>query len=141
MSTRQPLVRHPVAGRIARRHWEDWITIVAGFALALTPLWSPSDRSIWIVPFGLALVLLAAWSDLWEKVSRFAEELVVLAGVVILATPWIFGFAGANALALTAWAVGLVVIVMALVQMSTTRRSTRRTTLRRTGARARHAAS
>ncbi|SDB81509.1 hypothetical protein GA0111570_103294 [Raineyella antarctica] len=117
MSTRQTAAKHPVMVMLARKHWEDWVTLVAGLVLALTPVWNSSNRAIWLVPLGVLLILMALGSEIWDKLSEAAEGVVAVIGALIIVAPIIGGFAGMNALALTTWTVGAVVMVMALVQV------------------------
>lgn len=117
MRTREAAARHPAVAMLARKHWEDWVTLVAGLVLVSTPLWSNSDRAIWMTLLGVLVIIFALGSEIWDKLSESAEATVAFIGAVIVIAPTIGGFAGRNALALTAWAVGAVVIVMALVQV------------------------
>ncbi|WOP19329.1 SPW repeat protein [Raineyella sp. LH-20] len=115
---------HVPWGAVARRHWEDWLSILAGLYLVLSPLWlqTQQPRAIWLVPFGVVLIVFGAWSEFRERASAFAEGMVALAGAFIIASPWIGGFAGLNALAISAWAVGAVAIVMAIFETISRRR-------------------
>ncbi len=114
MSTRHAVVHVPM-GAVVRRHWEDWVSMLAGLYLVLSPLWMQMShpRAIWLVPFGIVLIVFGAWSEFRERAAALAEGMVALAGAFILASPWIGGFAGANGLALSAWIIGGLVIVMA----------------------------
>ncbi|QGF23039.1 SPW repeat protein [Raineyella fluvialis] len=123
MSTRHQAVHLPLEVRV-RRHWEDDISILAGLYLVLAPLWLQmrQPRAIWLVPFGVMLIAFGAWAEFREKASAFAEGMVALAGAFIIASPWIGDFAGRNALALSAWVVGAIAIVMAVVETTSRRR-------------------
>lgn len=123
MSSRQPAVHVPW-GTVARRHWEDWVSILAGLYLVLSPLWMQTHqpRAIWLVPFGIVLIVFGAWSELRERAGAFAEGMVALAGAFIVASPWIGGFAGLNGLAVSAWIVGALALVMAAVGTISRRR-------------------
>lgn len=107
---------HLPMGEVAARHWKDWVSIAAGLVLALSPLWTQQVQAFWLIPLGVLLIVFGVWSQLRERASEFAEGMVALVGAFTIASPWIGGFAGLNGLALTAWIVGVVAVVMALVE-------------------------
>lgn len=123
MSARHAAVHVPL-GTVARRHWEDWVSVLAGLYLVVSPLWMQMThpRAIWLAPLGIVLIVFGAWSELRERASAFAEGFVALAGAFIIASPWIGGFAGANGLALTAWIVGGLAVVMSTLETLDRRR-------------------
>lgn len=121
MSTRQTAVHLPF-GLVMRRHWEDWLSILAGLYLVLSPLWLPRERALWLVPLGLVLIVFGAWAGFRERSYLFAEAMVAVAGAFIFISPWIGVFAGFNALAISAWVVGALAILMAVSETISERR-------------------
>ena len=89
---------------------QDWVSLVGGGLLALTPLWFEIGTGatwamviIGLAVVGLALVALAmpgAYVDEWMTAA---------AGAVAFVAPWVFSYSGDAGAAWTSWIVGVVV--------------------------------
>lgn len=121
---------------------QDWSLLVIAGILFVSPwvlgtgIQTPSSWNAWIVgvgfiPFTGRVLLpppgayaargtndgrqLVWWQSLVDtcKYSHVAKEEIVV-GVWLVVSPWVLGFAGINSPALTAWAAGVLVLVLGL---------------------------
>lgn len=101
------------------RSWEDWLGIFLGVLAGLSP-WFALDLSNPMVTLnamaiGVLVVALASFELLdqerWEEVIEFA------CGAWLVASPFIFGYAGSGQLRFWHFAIGAVVIGLALVEL------------------------
>ncbi|HLV59709.1 MAG TPA: SPW repeat protein [Natronosporangium sp.] len=103
---------------VMTRPWtrpQDWISLVAGAYLVLSPLWvSVSAGGAWaMVLIGLAVVVLALIA--LARPGAYVDEWVTAAaGALAFLAPWLFGYADESGAAWTSWIVGLIVVISAL---------------------------
>lgn len=101
---------------------QDWVILVAGAFLALSPLWVDVDtRGTWaMVIIGLVIVALAVVA--LAMPGAYVDEGVMAAvGVVAFIAPWLFSYSGDTAAAWTSWIVGVVVAGLALSALPASR--------------------
>lgn len=110
---------------ILSRPWtrpQDWISLVAGAYLTLSPLWvSVGAGGAWaMVLIGLAVVILALVA--LAMPGAYIDEWVTAAGgVLAFLAPWLFGYADQAGAAWTSWIVGVVVVIAALAAVPASR--------------------
>lgn len=92
--------------------WQDWLAFVAGAYAALSPIWTATDNAAtWtMVVLGVVTAAIALWSLAMPN-DRISEYSLVLMGVLLIASPWVMGFANIDEMALTAWIAGAVTAV------------------------------
>ena len=95
--------------------WQDWVALVAGAYAALAPIWTETDtRTTWtMVGLGVVTALVSLWA-LARPEDRISEYVHAVLGVLFILAPWVMGFTDLNAMAYTAWAVGVINVVMGL---------------------------
>jgi len=95
--------------------WQDWVALVAGVYAALAPIWTETDtRTTWtMVGLGVVTALVSLWA-LARPEDRISEYVHAVLGVLFILAPWVMGFTDLNAMAYTAWAVGVINVVMGL---------------------------
>lgn len=99
---------------------QDWLVLVAGGFLALSPLWvDVSTGGAWamaIIGVAVAAVAIAALA----MPGAYADEwLTVAGGVVAFIAPWVFSYTESTAASWTSWVVGIVVAGLALTALPT----------------------
>lgn len=100
------------------RSWEDWLGMVLGLLIALSP-WiveQPEDKwpTLNAVVVGAAVLLLAE-SELVD-LHRWEESLTLLCGLWLIASPCVIGYTGST---LASWhfVLGGIVTVLAAVEL------------------------
>jgi hypothetical protein len=101
------------------RLWEDWLSIVAGVLIGLSPWLSgamSSSAVMWNTTIVGALVIGLAALELVD-LRRWEEGLEMVLGVWLVAAPFVFGYAGT---ALMYWhlALGVAVIILAFMELT-----------------------
>lgn len=106
----------------------DWVNVVAGAFLAVSPPWVDGGilGAAGMVVIGVVIVRLALGS--LATPGAVADEWVTAAaGVVAFLAPWLFSYAGHNSgAAWTSWLVGFVVLISALLTLPDSRAVFRR---------------
>jgi membrane protease YdiL (CAAX protease family) len=95
--------------------WQDWVSLVLGVILFITPWvfgtvmhgWSSWDA--WIV--GVIGVILALLALALFRISSAFEWLSLILGVWLFISPWILGFAVLGSAAWVAWIIGILFVV------------------------------
>jgi hypothetical protein len=105
--------------RTSHRTWEDWLGILLGIAIALAP-WvveeTANERAVAnAAVVGLAVMMLAEL-DL-VSFRRWSEAGLIVCGVWVAASPFVFGYSGGGAL--RAWHVvaGLAVALLGFLEL------------------------
>lgn len=95
--------------------WQDWVTLVAGVFAVLAPIWTETETSTtWtMVVLGVATAMVSLWS-LARPEDRTSEYVHAILGVLFVIAPWVMQFTHLNAMSYTAWAIGLITVVMGL---------------------------
>lgn len=96
--------------------WQDWVALVAGVLMALTPLWSDPGGSgtIAMVVLGAVLALTALWS-LYDPRAIASEYSHAALGALLVLTPWAFDFTTTTVAAATSWVLGMIAIAVGLL--------------------------
>lgn len=105
--------------------WQDWVTIGLGVALIIAPWIVGVDSNIafaidaWFVG---VLSIAAALASLSQP-SRFAPEwITLLLGIWLLLSPWALSFLAVSTATMTAWIIGMLLIVTSGLILGETRR-------------------
>jgi hypothetical protein len=105
---------------IVSRRWQDWITILIGALVAISPLvftrtWTATEAWVAYVVGGVIFGVGAV--SLFIEQAEYLEVVDFVLAIVLFCTPWLFGFATATGMALSAWigAVGLFVVLATLL--------------------------
>ncbi len=87
--------------------WDNWVALAAGIVVGLSWVWHGLFGLGMVVLFllGLATVLTAVLS-LTRPGMLSSEAVLIGIGVLLVLTPWLFGFTGNLAAAWTAWVAG-----------------------------------
>jgi hypothetical protein len=105
-------------------HPQDFAALVAGIYAALSPIWTTTTGKatgtmivLGVITAALAVVSLA-------RPNLVASEgLMALMGVLFIISPWVMGFSGTatRPMALTAWIVGVVTLLVGARDLQMTR--------------------
>jgi hypothetical protein len=102
---------------MANKLWQDWVILAAAFWLFASPFVldyaSLTSAPAWIA-FIAALVLFASASEALVVLDPVEEWVDGLAGLALMASPWVAGFADDRPVAWNHVAVGFVVTVCAI---------------------------
>lgn len=96
--------------------WQDWVALVVGVVVALTPLWfSPGGNlEIWtMVVLGALLALAGIWS-LAMPAMMLSEWIHAILGVLTFVAPWVVAYYDQAGAAWTSWIGGLLAVVVGL---------------------------
>ncbi|MCQ9163208.1 MULTISPECIES: SPW repeat protein [unclassified Arthrobacter] len=95
--------------------WQDWVTLGAGVVAAFAAFSSMSS-----VAGASALMVLGAAMVIAALISLAMPDLVVMEyvkvalGLLMIVSPWMFGFAAVSGTATTAWTLGLISLAASL---------------------------
>ncbi|HEY8721965.1 SPW repeat protein [Pengzhenrongella sp.] len=105
-----------------KAHPQDYVALLAGVYAALSPLWTEttSKATVTMVSLGVITAVVALVS-LFRPDLIALEGLMALLGVLFVIAPWVMGFADIRAMAVTAWIVGVVSLVIGLGDVRVTR--------------------
>jgi len=99
-----------------RQRWEDWISVVAGVVLFVTPFvfsGTAIASAAWTAfVAGVLLVIVGVW-NLARPTDRAGEWVEGLIGVLLILAPFALGFTAVTAMAWSAWIIGVVSVVLA----------------------------
>ncbi|MHA6800958.1 SPW repeat protein [Bounagaea algeriensis] len=98
--------------------WQDWVAVLLGLVLVLTPLWTtttaPATSASLIL--GILLILTSLWS-LADPRSMTSEYAHILLGVILFIAPWPLGYAAFSGVAWTSWVIGVLVVALGLAAL------------------------
>jgi hypothetical protein len=98
------------------KRWQDWVIVVVGVVLFLTPFvfgaTSGNPAVSWTAYVGGVLLAIAGLWSLASPSTRYLEWADVVIGILVFITPWAFGFTGLTAMAWSAWIAGILAIVL-----------------------------
>lgn len=96
--------------------WQDWVAVIAGAYLALSPLWVEVDTvGIWTMAVVGGVAALAGLLNLAMPAISFIDEWVAAAiGAIAFVAPWLFQYSDQSAASWTSWIVGAVLAIVAL---------------------------
>ncbi len=95
--------------------WQDWVTLGAGVVAAFVAYSSLSSAA-----GASALMILGAAMIVAALISLAMPDLVVMeyvkvaVGLLMIVSPWVFGFATVSGAATTAWTLGIISLAAAL---------------------------
>lgn len=98
--------------------WQDWVALAAGAYAVLAPIWTTTtSTATWtMVVLGVVTALAALWS-LYRPGDVYSEGAHAVLGVLFIIAPWVMGFSAVSAMAITAWVVGAVTLVVGLLAL------------------------
>lgn len=101
---------------------QDWLSLIAGGYLALSPLWVSIDSTgTWaMVVIGAAIGVMALIA-LAAPGAYIDEWMTALAGAVAFVAPWVFTYTDAKGAAWTTWIAGAVTVLAALAAVPASR--------------------
>ncbi|GAA2806687.1 SPW repeat protein [Kribbella solani] len=101
---------------------QDWLSLLAGLYLALSPLWVTVDTTgTWAMSVIGGVVAVLALIALAMPGAYFDEGVTAVGGVAAFIAPWVFTYTDATAAAWTSWIAGGVVVLAALAAMPASR--------------------
>lgn len=108
---------------MSKMRWQDWVTLVVGIWLGVSPWvlgFSTEQLAMWnALILGVAML---AYSIVELSVPRVWEEWAMLvAGVWLLISPWVLGFTAETRAAWDTAIVGVVAGVLAIWALAATR--------------------
>ncbi|HLX16592.1 MAG TPA: SPW repeat protein [Bradyrhizobium sp.] len=108
------------------RTWEDWLGMLFGVAIALSP-WFPSQASHEVIDAGRSYVILNAvlvglvvfgLAQLeYTALHRWEEVAGILLGLWLIASPYIFGYSGDGMLRFYHSTLGSLVLLLSALQL------------------------
>jgi hypothetical protein len=100
------------------RSWEDWVGIVLGLLIGMSPWFAGQvDQSLMLNAFAVgAAVFMLAQFELVD-LHRWEETGEILCGLWLIASPFVFGYAEAGALATWHFALGGIVVLLAVFEL------------------------
>jgi hypothetical protein len=104
-------------------HPQDVITLIAGIYAFLSPIWTTTTGRATgtMIVLGIITALLSL-GELARPDLLAVEGLTALLGVLFIISPWVMGFASTTMpMAITAWIVGAVTLVVSLADVQFTR--------------------
>jgi hypothetical protein len=105
------------------RRWQDWVSLVAGVVLALSPLRVNVDtRGTWAMALIGAAIGVVALIALAAPGAYLDEGIGIVLGIAAFIAPWLFTFTAVTVAAWTAWLVGIIVAGMTLTALPVSRK-------------------
>lgn len=104
-------------------HPLDFVVLVAGVYAACSPIWTTTTDKATSVMIVLGIVTAAMALFSLARPGEIAEGLMALVGVLFIASPWVMSFDGTQPMALTAWIVGAVALLVGASDISMARHS------------------
>lgn len=104
-------------------HPLDFVALAAGVYAACSPIWTDTtdDATATMIVLGVVTACIALFS--LARPGEIAEGLMALMGVLFIASPWVMSFDKVDDMALTAWIVGAIALVVGLADIGMERRS------------------
>ena len=95
--------------------WQDWVALVVGVYAFLSPIWTATDtEATWtMIVLGVLTAVAALWSLAMPGMTM-SEYAHAILGVLFFISPWVMGFSDLDAMATTAWVVGVITFVVGL---------------------------
>ena len=94
---------------------QDWVSLLAGVFLALSPIWLDVTTTVmWSMVILGAVVAVMALVALAMPGAYIDEWMMALVGAATFVAPWVLSYTNIQSATWTSWAVGIVVVVAAL---------------------------
>jgi hypothetical protein len=112
--------------KFAHREWQDWVSVVLGVLLLVSPFMVEervaADVTLNAVLLGLVVTVLSQFEifgpAIWEEVVNAA------CGVWLIASPFVFGYAQGGALRVWHLVLGVLIALLAAIEIWQDRRKT-----------------
>ncbi len=101
------------------RSWEDWLGMLLGLVVGLSP-WLADQQGNQIVNWNAVIVgglILALAAMELSGLQRWEESAEAAAGLWLIVSPFLFGYAGGGALWLWHVILGAIVVVLAAIEL------------------------
>lgn len=108
----------------AWRRWQDWVTLAVGVLLIIAAfVFADAGTQAMTTVLVLAIILAVASLIALARPALMADRWVVIGvGVLLVAAPWVMGYADQTALAWSSWIGGVITAVMEAVELPEIRR-------------------
>jgi hypothetical protein len=101
---------------------QDWLSLLAGLYLALSPLWVDIDTTgTWVMVVIGAAIGVMALIALAAPGTFIDEWMTAVGGAAAFIAPWVFTYTDATAAAWTSWITGGVTVLAALAAVPASR--------------------
>ena len=100
------------------RNWEDWLSMALGVVIGLSP-WLAGEQGQSAVNWNavvLGAVVVALGALELSGLQRWEEALEMLSGLWLVASPFVFGYAGTGTLRIWHFVLGAVVVLLAALE-------------------------
>ncbi len=104
----------------AWKHWQDWVIVVLGVLLYITPLTVPfvfggaATATATCTAHVMGVLIAAVGLYLLAKPANVMGEWIqVLLGALLVASPFVLGFSVVVGVAYTAWVIGVLAVLLA----------------------------
>ena len=100
------------------RNWEDWLSMALGVVIGLSP-WLAGEQGQSAVNWNavvLGAVVVALGALELSGLQRWEEALEMLSGLWLVASPFVFGYAGTGSLRIWHFVLGAVVVLLAALE-------------------------
>jgi uncharacterized membrane protein HdeD (DUF308 family) len=104
-------------------HPLDFVALAAGVYAACSPIWTDTtdDATATMIVLGVVTACIALYS--LARPGEIAEGLMALMGILFIASPWVMSFDNVDNMALTAWVVGAIALVVGVADYAMGQRS------------------
>ena len=100
------------------RTWEDWVGIVLGVMIGMSPWFAGQlELSPMVNAFAVGAVVLVLAEFELVDLHRWEETGEILCGLWLIASPFVFGYAAAGTLATWHFALGGIVVLLAVFEL------------------------
>jgi len=99
----------------AWKRWQDWASVIVGVLLFITPFVfgaTTMTAATWSAYIGGALLAIAGVWNLSSPENHTVEWAEVVLGVLIFVAPWVLGFTALTTIAWSAWAAGVLAVLL-----------------------------
>jgi hypothetical protein len=103
---------------LAWKTWQDWVSVVAGVVLAISPAWAAygnGSGKVWAIIGGIVMACVALWS-LASSASAASEWTQIVVDVIVFILPWCVG-AASVAGGWWMWILAVITLIMAIWSM------------------------
>ncbi len=98
--------------------WQDWVAVVIGAVVALSPLWVDTNSAAqWSMIVLGVLVAATGVANMMAPTSEMVVGAMGVLGVLLFVAPWVTGYADMAGAAWTSWVGGVATVLTALAAM------------------------
>ncbi len=98
--------------------WQDWVAVVIGVAVALSPIWfDTNSAALWSMIVLGALVAVAGLANMASPATEMVVWAMGVLGVLMFLAPWVTGYSDFTGAAWTSWIGGAATVLTALAAM------------------------